>query len=113
MLQVNQNTSALLEADLVDESELPVDGDALDSATLTLTSAEDDSVINSRNAVDILSFIDADGHLAFALTPDDTVLLDDRKPSEWRNATIVILWNGGDKGLTHVVRFSVKRVLTP
>lgn len=109
-LEINEATSGVLEADLVDEDEAAVPGSNLDSARMWITDAADDTVVNSRSNVDITSYIDESGHLAFPLTPSDTALSASRtKPEEWRNVRIVLVWDT-TKGLTTRLMFKVKRV---
>jgi len=95
-----ENDSAELSMTFIDNTETPIPGSALLTATLTLYTEEDDdlTIINSRDHVDILSMIDEDGVFTFALDPEDMAILEDDLLIERHRALIEWTWPLGQRG---------------
>lgn len=108
-MEINESTSALLAADLVDENGDAVSSAIISSALMTITSAETGAVINSQTAINVLSFLDTSGNLAVSLVPATTAMLDRTNVVEWRVARFVFVWST-TKGAVLNIRFGVRRV---
>lgn len=108
-MEVNESTTTLLEADLVDENDALVSNVVISSALMTITSAETGVTINSQSAINVLSFLDTNGHLAVTLVPATTAMLDRTNVVEWRVARFTFIWSG-TKGAVLSIRFGVRRV---
>lgn len=103
--------SAELTMTFVDNTDTPIPGASLLTATLTLYSEEDDdlTIINSRDHVDILSFIDANGVFTFALDQDDMAIQEDDLLIERHRALIEWTWPLGQRG-SYEIRIVISNV---
>lgn len=82
---MSESTSRLFEADL-EVNGVPISGDLLDGMTLTLRQDYTQEIIAGRDASDVLNAngvtVDSNGHLIWAITPEESQLLNRRLPSE-------------------------------
>jgi hypothetical protein len=111
-----QGTSALYTTQLIDPVLYPlgIPASALTSLTLTLYDQATGTVINSRSAQNALNAngvtVDANGNLAWAITPLDTPIVTATLALETHIALFQATWNGGLSGCNHEVSLPVKRV---
>ncbi len=77
--QVWEKSTAVYKATLVDENGNPISGTSLTTLTLTLYNKADGSIINSRNAQDVLGknnvTVGTDGVLTWTIQPEDNVIV--------------------------------------
>jgi hypothetical protein len=111
---INERTSAIIQADLIGDSGAPVAGATLTTLTLSLIDAYSGSVLNGRNAQNVLNqndvTIDSQGHLTWSMRPADNVIVKDSAPFETHRAIFQGTWSGGAKGFTAVIEFRVNNV---
>ena len=77
-----------------------------DTLTLTLYEKVSGTVLNSRDASDVLSSCDVNGSLTLELTPADNALLVSSAPREKHRALLVWTWATGRKG-AFTIEFTV------
>lgn len=115
---VDEGTTHDYSAVLVDEQAIPRGSDVIGTLTLTLLNDSDQSVINSRNAQNVLNTngvtLDTQGHLVWTIAPADTAIIDpDGVPyftDEIHIAQFDWTWSAGAKHGRHVVRLLVRRL---
>lgn len=89
---IAEGVSAWYQAKLVDRNGTGVDADALTTLTLTFFAMDDpaETIINSRTQQNVLNenevTLDSAGNLQWAMQPEDTVILDQRRRLERRIA---------------------------
>lgn len=100
-----EGTTPYIEFDIAD----PESGEGFQPQTLTLTlwDAKTGSIINNRDGVDVLSSVNAQGHVQFWLTPQDMVVHDQTKTTEVRCALFAWTWQGGERNDALEVKFTI------
>lgn len=113
----NEQTSGKYTAVLVDETGTAVPASALTSLTLTLYDRDTATIINTRNAQNVLNAnqvtIDANGNLAWKWLPADQTLISSTLDLEVHIALWVAKWIGVDglaRELPYELKFQVRRV---
>jgi hypothetical protein len=111
---INERTSARYTATLTDETGAPIDGTALDTATLTLYDVATEAVINSRSAQNVKNTngvtISALGALVWVLSPADNAIVG-TGAIENHVALFTFTWGGtGAKACTHDVTIRVRNL---
>lgn len=108
----NEQSSGIIEGDIVDEQDLPVTADRLTEATLTLYDLETGSlttspiagVINSRLEQDAKDANDValdagspatDGHFVWSVQPEDNIIVTPRRQVERHRAVFRFVWATG------------------
>jgi len=104
----SERTSAEYTALVADEDGNGIDAADLDTLTLTLSNLADGSIINSRNAQNVLNAnnvtVDAEGNLVWSITPSDTVMVRTAVKigyTEKHRALFRWTWDGGAKAGSH------------
>jgi hypothetical protein len=118
-----EHNTIMIEATIMDANNftaaIPVS--ALDEVLFTLyTEHGDQDIINSRNQVDITSFVDEDGLLRYALAAEDMVILDDTLALEYHRALLEWKWTVGSPAMQmqgsweiRIIVRNLNRVTTP
>lgn len=111
---INERSSARYTATLTDETGAPIDGTALDTATLTLYDKLTGTAINSRTAQNVKNTngvsISAQGALVWVLTPADNAILGSGAIEE-HVALFQVTWGGGSaKACPHAVTILVRNL---
>ncbi len=113
---VNEKTTAKYTAVLKDENGATVGSSDLVTLTLTLYNKADGTIINNRNAQNVLNAnnvtVDANGNLAWTLQPADNIIVSD---SSGINETHVALFEatygvGGANAIRHQVEIVVNNL---
>jgi len=87
---------------------------ALDSMTLTLYNQADGSIINGRDAQNVLNANNvsfANGLVSWSVQTADTPIVDDSKSIETHMAVFYMTWNLGQRSTTHRVRMDIENVI--
>jgi hypothetical protein len=110
---VAELTSAKYTGTLTDESGAAVSGSALTAATLTLFDDVTGTVINSRNAQNVLNAngvtIDNFGALTWVMAPADNTIVKSGLSVERHRAVFTFTWGAG-KQLVHEVVIAVTNI---
>lgn len=112
---VGELNSFTIEADIVDQDGDPVASAAVDSLTLTLYNDADDSIINARNAQDVLganggTYHATNGHFKMEFRSADSPIViagSARGAKETHTARFTMVWDGGNKRWDGEVRIKV------
>lgn len=94
ILDVNENSTCRLIFQVTDYDETPIT--TVNSASFTLTDRRTGDIINARDGVNVLSYIDGNGNFDFLLLPDDNAVQSNTNdvlgdiPEEVHIATFVI-----------------------
>lgn len=112
---INERTSALYTATLLNELGGVIDGGTLDSLTITAYDVTTEEIINSRNAQNCLNTngvtISALGVLKWQMTPADSSIVG-TGTTEQKAAMFVIGWGGSSvKQCRHEMTWLVKNLL--
>lgn len=106
--RMTEQSTGIIEGDIVDQDGEAVPAASLTAATLTLydydTGAGGGSpapgIINDRDAQDILNAndvtIDSDGHFIWSVQPDDNVIVTLRRQVERHRAMFLFTWATGE-----------------
>lgn len=111
---LNERTTALYTATLIDETGAPLPASLLQAATLTFYVPDGpQTIINSRSGQDVLNangvVIDEDGLVTWTLAPADTAILDATLETEQHIALFHFAW-GGNKEAYHEVVFVIRNL---
>lgn len=110
--RVNEKTTARYTATLVDETDAVVPASSLSTLTLTLFDEAAGTIINSRNAQDVLNTngvtVSAAGALVWTMDPADNAIVSAIKGLEAHRA--MFAWTYGSKGGKHEVRILVENL---
>jgi hypothetical protein len=113
---VNERTTAEYKGYLQTITGAAMPGSDLDTLTLTLIDASTQTIINNRNAQNVLNTngvtIGQDGLITWTIDPADNPIHDDRLEVELHRAIFIATWNGGAGEMTHVVDLWVTNVDT-
>jgi hypothetical protein len=108
-VRVNKANSGRYRASLVDETGVPVPAASLSSLTLTLYDQRTDTIINSRDAQDVLNVngvtVDANGLLTWTVLPADNPIVTRGTAEETHVA--LFEWTFGSKRGSHEVHIVV------
>lgn len=113
MFTVTERTSARYTGTLKDETGATVAGSALTTATLTLFDTKTGTILNTRNAQNVLNANDVTiseaGALVWLMAPADNSIVTDTLPAEGHRAVFSFTWGAG-KRLVHEVQISVRNI---
>lgn len=98
--KINEGSTAIYTATLKDEAGTVIPSNAISALTLTLSNVADGTIINSRNAQDVLNdnnvtIHESSGLLTYTLQPLDTAIQDADEPYETHRATFQCTYNSG------------------
>lgn len=113
---INELTTARYTATLLDENQDPIDGNALDSLTLTAYDVRSGLAIGDRTAQDVLNkngvTVSAAGELEWIMTPADNAIIGTGKRDEQKAGMFVAAWGGsGEKQCRHEFKWTVRNLL--
>lgn len=112
--ETTQNSTHCYQATLRDELGAVIPAASLTTLTLTLTNKSDNSLINARNAQNVLNAngvtIDSAGNLVWTGTPLDNPIINTSRQNEIHVALFQYTWNSGTKGAPHAVELNCVRV---
>ncbi len=104
---IMEKTTVKITATVEDENGDGLAAASLDTLTLTLYSLEDDTIINSRDAQDVLNAngvtLDVNGNLIWTVTPADTIIVDTRLKAERHRAVFEWTYDSAAKNGKHVI----------
>lgn len=110
---VNEATTGRYAATMYDETGGVIDGTALTTLTLTLYEKRSKTILNSRNAQNVLNAngvaVTAVGALTWTIAKEDTAMVGTAQ-LERHVAVFQGTWNTGAKKFVHVVEFDVINV---
>lgn len=113
MYDVVERTSGIYTATLKDQADAVVPASTLATLTLTLYNVADLSIINSRNAQDVLNTngvaVSEEGVLTWTIAPADNAIVNAARASELHKAVFVATWDT-TKQMVHEVDIRVKNV---
>jgi hypothetical protein len=104
---IAERTTRILSGTLLDETNTPIPGSSLTTATFTLYDLESLRVINSRTDVDIKANINGSGALSLELLPADNIIVRQPRPQEVHVALIEFTYSSGTKRGQHEIYFTV------
>ena len=112
---INERTICKYTTDpLLDEDGAAVAGASLTTATLTLYELKTGTILNSRNAQNVLNAnnvtISAAGVVAWTMLPADNAIVNDRLDQELHVAVFDFRWDAGVSRAIHEVRFLVNNI---
>lgn len=94
---VNERSTSLYKATLVDELSQPIGLPRITALILTLSNVVDGSVVNSRNGQNALNANDVtvsvDGELVFVIQPSDVAIVDTQADYEAHRATFHVFYD--------------------
>jgi hypothetical protein len=103
---INEKTTGIYTANLVDENNAAIPGASLTSLTLTLYSLHTGVVVNSRDNQNVLNqnnvTVDSNGLLTFSIQEADTTILNTELATETHRALFRFGW-GSNKKKSHEV----------
>ena len=106
-----EKTTRVYTATVEDEAGVAIPGTSLTTLVLTLYSLHTGTVINSRNAQNVLNAnnvtVDANGLLTWTMQPADNQILDNALTSERHTALFEFTYSSGAKSGKHEVVFVV------
>ncbi len=108
--KVPQGNTCLLEFTLVDyDGETPVSVDNVTSATMTLLDKDTNTIINSREDVDVIGDIDTNGRFSRLLSAADNIIIntDERVDQEVHVALITVTASGPEADIVFKREFWV------
>lgn len=106
-VRVNEESTKVIEFDILDEDDEGVPATSLATATLTLYDMDtftsdvspDEGIINSRDGQNVLNTndvaIDSEGHVIWTMDPDDNPIVTERRQVERHRALFLFTWSGG------------------
>ena len=104
---IMEKTTVKITATVEDENGDGLAAGSLDTLTLTLYSLEDDAIINSRDAQDVLNAngvtLGGGGNLVWTVTPADTIIVDTTLKAERHRAVFEWTYISGAKNGKHVI----------
>lgn len=110
---VNEQSTALYKAVLIDERGVAVGVSRVQTLTLTLCNTVDEAIINNRDGQNVLNqnnvSLDVDGNLAFELQPADTAMQDASVKSEIHRAIFRVTYDG-EKSMNSDVDFKIRNL---
>lgn len=113
MKPINEKTAARLTGQLVDETGAGVSAGSLSTLTLTLYDKLTGTIINGRNAQNVLNAsnvtIDASGNVVWSMVAADNPILDDTLTLETHVALFQATWGTG-KGANIEIEFQVRNI---
>lgn len=96
--ELMEKASAQYTATLKDQNTTPIPGGNLTSLTLTLYDVTTGTILNSRNAQDVLNknnvTVDGNGLLTWLVQPADTAIVDPSRLGETHCALWTFVYNG-------------------
>lgn len=109
---LDEQSSALVTAEVTNEAGVAVPASALSTLTLTLYDRQTGTILNSRDGQDVLNTngvtVDSAGLFAWGLTPLDTIIIDVTKALETHVGLFTWTYDSGTKTgrheIVHVVR---------
>ena len=108
---IMEKTTVKVTATVEDEDGNGLAAGNLDTLTLTLYSLEDETIINSRDAQDVLNAngvtLDVNGGLIWTITPSDTIIVDTTLSAERHRAVFEWTYDIGVKNGKHVIDMRV------
>lgn len=109
--QMNERTSGVYTATIVDAAQQPVPGSNLEQLTLTLYDLVTKAVINSRNAQNVLNTngvtVDGNGLLTWTIAPADNPIITAGKLLEAHRAVFHGTWASGSREYTYQMEIQV------
>lgn len=115
---INEGTTAIYTASLIDETGAAIPLENLDSLTLTLCNKNDFSIINSRNAQDILNnndvVVSADGVITWEMQPEDNIISSTKIGYGHTETHIIFFeweWDNNTKKGNYETRIDVKKMV--
>ena len=109
----NENSIALYGAIIKDEAAVAIAAASLTTLTLTLYNSDDEAIINSRSAQDVLNTnnvtVDSSGVLAWTMQPADNVITGTGE-LETHVALFEYTWSSGTKRGSHEVTVKVRDI---
>lgn len=113
MFDVTEKTSALYEATLQDEAGVAVAGSSLATLTLTLYDVATGTILNSRNAQNVLNLngvtVSEAGALAWTMVPADNAITTTSRSYELHRAVFIATWDT-TKQMVHEVEIRVRNI---
>ena len=117
IFDVTEDTSGRYFAKLIDEFGLGIPAASMNSVTLTLYDTASQTIINNRDAQNVLNLnqvtIDGEGNLVWLWLPLDMPRLHDTRAPETHTGLWTVVWNGGNSQILHEISFRVHRVTFP
>jgi sugar lactone lactonase YvrE len=111
---VKEKTSALYTADVQDHQENAIGSSDLGTLTLTLYDVDTNTIINSRNAQNVLNAngvaLDANGNLSWVMSADDNTIVTSTTVQESHIALFQWTWDSGNKAGKHEVQIYVENL---
>lgn len=111
---VNEKVTARYTADVQDHEGNAIAGSSLTTLTLTLYDKATGTIINNRNAQNVLNVngvtVDGSGNLVWVMTPDDNAILTAASKVEKHIALFQWTWDSGAKAGKHEVTIQVKNL---
>jgi len=111
---VNEKVTARYTADVQDHEENAIAGSSLTTLTLTLYDQSTGTIINSRNAQDVLNTngvtVNSSGNLVWIIDPDDNAIVTSTSKVEKHIALFAWTWDSGNKAGKHEVMLHVKNL---
>lgn len=98
-------TTPLLEFDIKDEAGV---GFQPQSLSFTLKDGFTDTIVNNRNAVDVLSACNSNGHVALRLQANDLAFVTATRRTEVRRALFRWVWSAGTRQDAHEIEFPIE-----
>lgn len=109
---LNERITARYTATVKDETGIAIPAASLTTLTLTLYNRADGSIINSRNAQDVLNAnnvtVDSAGLITWTMQPADNPIVDDTREIERHVALWVWTYSSGTKTGRHETEFDVE-----
>lgn len=111
---INERSTAVYSSTLKDENGQVIPAASLGTLTLTLFEAASGTILNTRNAQNVLNqnnvTVDANGVLTYVLQPADTAILNPGLHTETHRALFEFTWNSGARTHRHVVDFEIENL---
>lgn len=98
-------TTPLLEFDIKDEAGVGFQPQTL---VFTLIDGFTDSIVNGRNAVNVLSSCNSNGHVSLRLDPNDLAFVTATRRTEVRRALFRWTWSAGTRADAHEIEFPIE-----
>lgn len=113
---VNEGVTAIYSFQIVDYDNTPIPAASLDTLTLTLYDKSSSTIINSRDAQDVLNAnnvtVDASGNVTWTMQPEDNIIVSETLLAGRKEAHIALFewtWDTSKKG-KYEEQFDIKQL---